>query len=793
MTEVRRSRERRVSVREVGLAAVLLTLLMIAVLCPAIALAASPPTFARTTYATCVGPTWVEPIDVTGDGLLDLVVAGEGDDSVVVLEGDGHGDFAVASSVPSGGDGPYSLDVAELTGDAHDDVAVVNRWSKTVTILSGDGAGRFTFVRSIAVGTEPIDVKAMDLDEDGDLDLVSCNMWTTSLNKLFNNGTGSFSRVDVPLPVKGATVMGVGDLNKDGHVDVAVGHYWATSESVLLGDGRGGLTVSRSLEVGPYPQGAVFDDFDRDGDEDICVTSRYPNSANIFLGNGTGAFTGPTSYGVGQYAKVPIAADLNLDGALDIAACNYGNDALVSTTLSILTGHGDGTFDPQSLVQVGGKPHSVAVADFDRDGRLDLAVPNWATHNVSVLLNTTPFTQLDTTPPVTTCSADDAWHRGQVTVTFAATDTQSGVAYTRYRVDAGTWQTGTSFPVSADGVHSVEYYSVDNAGNTEVTRAAQVKIDNTAPSVTLTRPTDGASYAQGSGATCDWSSSDALSGVAGEVATIDGIPVAKGARIDTLSPGSHAFVLTVTDVAGNKRTLSATFDVTGGLAGVTVTAPPTGTGRYAAGDPLTVELDDELRGHERRVRGLDQERRRYLVQRDHRAHQRHRQLLDERQPERAADSGYVAAVWYRPSPRHGLDRRRRQSRGTFSVTGGLGVTVTAPPTGTGPYAAGDPLTVSWTTSAAVTSGEFGVWIRSAGGTWYNETRSCPTTAPPATRRASTSNVPPDSGYVAAVWYRPSPGLAWTAGGDSPGTFSVTGGLRRHRDRSSHRHRPLRRR
>ncbi len=456
-----------------GVAAVL-GVLAVLLLCSAIASAASPPTFTRTDYAPCLGPTWVEPIDVTGDGRLDLVVAGEGDDSVAVLEGDGHGDFTLASSVPSGGDGPYSLDVAELTGDGHDDVAIVNRWSKTVTILSGDGAGGFTFVRSIAVGTEPIDVKAMDLDEDGDLDLVASQMWNSSAHDsgnlwlLYNNGSGGFATSTTPLPYDGGTVLGVGDPNEDGHVDVAVGHYWATSESVLLGDGDGGLTVSGSLEVGPYPQGAVFDDFDRDGHQDICVTSRYPNNANIFLGNGTGAFTGPTSYAVGQYAKVPIAADLNLDGFLDIAACNYGNDTNVVTTLSILTGHGDGTFDPQTTVGVGGKPHSVAVADFDGDGRLDLAVPNWATDDVSVLLNTTPFTQLDITPPVTTCSADDAWHRGQVTVTFTATDAQSGVAYTSYRVDAGTWQTGTSFPISADGVHDVEYYSVDNAGNTEI-------------------------------------------------------------------------------------------------------------------------------------------------------------------------------------------------------------------------------------------------------------------------------------------------------------------------------------
>ena len=136
-----------------------------------------------------------------------------------------------------------------------------------------------------------------------------------------------------------------------------------------------------------------------------------------------------------------------------------------------------------------------------------------------------------------------------------------------------------------------------------------------------------------------------------------------------------------------------------------------------------------------------------------------------------AGSGYVAAVWYRPAP-YLAWTAGGDSPGTFSVSGGLGLTVTAP-TGTGSYLAGDPLTVSWTTSSAVTSGEFGIWIRSASGNWYNET-IVPSTAPYST--TVNLNVPAGSGYVAAVWYRPAPYLAWITGGDSPGTFSVSGGL-----------------
>ena len=72
------------AVRKVGAGvAAVLVLLAVLLLCSTIASAASPPTFTRTDYAANLSPSWVEPIDVTGDGRLDLVISGEGDDSVV--------------------------------------------------------------------------------------------------------------------------------------------------------------------------------------------------------------------------------------------------------------------------------------------------------------------------------------------------------------------------------------------------------------------------------------------------------------------------------------------------------------------------------------------------------------------------------------------------------------------------------------------------------------------------------------------------------------------------------------
>jgi peptidoglycan/xylan/chitin deacetylase (PgdA/CDA1 family) len=97
----------------------------------------------------------------------------------------------------------------------------------------------------------------------------------------------------------------------------------------------------------------------------------------------------------------------------------------------------------------------------------------------------------DTQPPVTLAEgADEGWHAKAVTIRFEASDDLSGVAATYYALDDGAWTQGASFVVAApkdhsnDGVHSLRYASVDNAGNRETEKQASVKIDTTLPGFT---------------------------------------------------------------------------------------------------------------------------------------------------------------------------------------------------------------------------------------------------------------------------------------------------------------------
>src|SRR5206468_2199448 len=140
-----------------------------------------------------------------------------------------------------------------------------------------------------------------------------------------------------------------------------------------------------------------------------------------------------------------------------------------------------------------------------------------------------PGSVSDITPPVTTYSASgssgvNSWYTSSVTVTLSATDDSSGLAAIHFRSDGGAWQTYASpFTSPSDGSHTIDYYSTDYSGNSEVIRTVAVKIDSTAPSSSVqlagTQAVDG-SYINSVDVTL--TSTDATSGIQSSQYRVDG-------------------------------------------------------------------------------------------------------------------------------------------------------------------------------------------------------------------------------------------------------------------------------
>jgi hypothetical protein len=137
------------------------------------------------------------------------------------------------------------------------------------------------------------------------------------------------------------------------------------------------------------------------------------------------------------------------------------------------------------------------------------------------------------------------WHRGPVTVTWNWNDRGAGIDPAHCR-DRST--------VDRQGRHTLTATCRDRAGN-QTTATQTIKVDSTAPIVTITSPTEGR-HLQGAVVTADYACRDGLSGLAACTG-----PVADGAGLDTSTPGPHQFVITARDRAGNAQTLAVTYQV----------------------------------------------------------------------------------------------------------------------------------------------------------------------------------------------------------------------------------------
>jgi VCBS repeat protein len=181
----------------------------------------------------------------------------------------------------------------------------------------------------------------------------------------------------------------VGDFNGDGHLDIVVPGQGSRTVSILLGTGDGSFQIGREFSTGEgpgIPRYVAVGDFNGDGRLDLAVSLFNANTLNgsvaILLGQGNGSFDSPRSFPVGIAPTFVVVADFNNDGKLDVAVLNH------ISNVSILLGDGTGGFGTATNWAVGNTPVSLAVGDFNRDGRPDLVVANAFSERISILLGT---------------------------------------------------------------------------------------------------------------------------------------------------------------------------------------------------------------------------------------------------------------------------------------------------------------------------------------------------------------------------------------------------------------------
>jgi hypothetical protein len=251
--------------------------------------------------------------------------------------------FSAPVAVDTGPD-PARQVAVDLSGDGRPDLAIADG-PRSVSVLLGRGDGSFDKRRAFPVARVPLDIASADLDGDGDL-VTTSNDRAGTVTVLLNDGAGRFRR-DRTYPAN-AWMLNTADINHDGLIDVLAAAAERSGLVVLLGAGAGRLTAARR-----YPGADVSDldlgDLNGDGNLDAALSGDHCDSlfsgyVAVQLGNGDGSFGSATTFRTGGSDPVTVAlADFNHDGKLDAAAANYW-----SANVAIMLGLGDGTFAPRT-------------------------------------------------------------------------------------------------------------------------------------------------------------------------------------------------------------------------------------------------------------------------------------------------------------------------------------------------------------------------------------------------------------------------------------------------------------
>jgi hypothetical protein len=325
--------------------------------------------------------------DLNGDGKVDLITANQ-NGTISVFMGNGDGTFQAERDylITSASEQLYFVTAADFNHDGKTDLALC--YQTQVIVLLGNGDGTFASpVFYSSGGSNPNSIAVGDFNADGNVDLAVVNLGPSTIGMLLGNGDGTFRPAVVSPTGFEPFYLAVGDFNHDGKLDIVTSSPNEEYVSVLIGHGDGSFGAPTNLPAGYTPESILAADFNGDGKMDFVVANdndALTNSVSVFLSNGDGTFQPYVQYPVGDEPQFMAAGDLDGDGILDLIVVNiyYGGPSL-----SLLFGNGDGTFQPQVVLPITAD-WNVIPADFNNDGRLDLAIADRTNQKMSVLTQT---------------------------------------------------------------------------------------------------------------------------------------------------------------------------------------------------------------------------------------------------------------------------------------------------------------------------------------------------------------------------------------------------------------------
>jgi len=355
-------------------------------------------TFPETAFNVGNNPVALAAKDFNGDGLPDIAVANQNDNSISILLNDNQGNFTQPATSPillgKNETGPAAIACASLrtattaVPTPAADLVIANSGSNTVSVLLGNGDGTFTEAPGspFAVGKQPSAVVIADFNGDGNLDFAVANKGDNSISVFQGDGTGAFTPFPkspfllpnvVASSESGPTAIVTANFRNQGFPDLAVVNENSNSISLLLASGNSSFdgtfteATNSPITVGKTPVAIAAGDLNGDAIPDLAVVNQADNTVTILLNNGDATFT--------QTAGSPLPTATTPAGVV-IANFTNGqtNDLAVTNqaqgTIGIYVGLGAGTFAPRFELSTPNGPSAIVSTDFNGDGLPDVAL-----------------------------------------------------------------------------------------------------------------------------------------------------------------------------------------------------------------------------------------------------------------------------------------------------------------------------------------------------------------------------------------------------------------------------------
>lgn len=339
-----------------------------------------------------IRPKCADVSDFNNDNILDIAASDHKRGGIMILLGHGNGSFHKPILISTDDDCPNAFTIGDVNDDNLLDIAYADKVYGHVGVLLGSGNGTFGNLTKYGTvhGSYPWYLSIGYYNDDALVDIAVGTSYDSSIHIFTGIGNGLFG-----TPIRLSTGYSsypwsvvFADIDNDRQQDIVVANDVTNNIMIFLVQNYYAdfvNEVSYMMSVAPHPSAVNIANLDNDGkSNDVLLANPGNDNIELLYNYNNGVFINRTilSTGLGSRPKYVTTADLNRDHLLDIVAVNSGHN-----DLNIFFGLNDGSFNKKSVYASGGTlPNSIAIGDFNKDGREDLVIANEGTDNVAVFL-----------------------------------------------------------------------------------------------------------------------------------------------------------------------------------------------------------------------------------------------------------------------------------------------------------------------------------------------------------------------------------------------------------------------